>query len=73
MGWRQIFVFDRLSTLLTMSTVVGGWVVFGTVVIGMLALVYEGLSPFLHIIGVIILVLPVTYAAVAIMVFCSRN
>ena len=73
MRWRQIFVFDRLDSLLTMCAVVVGWVVFCMVVIDALSFFFLGLGPLLYIAGATLLVLPVAYAAVAVITFVARS
>jgi hypothetical protein len=73
MRWRQIFIFDSLGTLLTMCAVILAWSIASTVVVGTLTLLFEGMSFRLYVIGTVLVVVPIIYAAGAAIAFFNRN
>ena len=73
MRWRRLWRYDSPSALLALSIALLAWEITAVFFLGSLALLLRGLSPVLHVAGLVFLVLPVLYTSLALLDFIGRR
>jgi hypothetical protein len=69
----RLWVFCSASALLTLCALVFAWQISATALLGITALILDGLPLSLQVAGTMAMVLPAIYTAVAVITFLGRS
>jgi hypothetical protein len=69
----RFWEFNSAGALLSLCALVFAWQITVAVVLGILALVLDGLPPLLQVADIIAIVLPAVYTTVAVIAFLGRG
>jgi hypothetical protein len=73
MRWRRLFLFERGGSLVALCAIVIAWEVSAMALLGTMALYFEDFPFLIYMASALALVLPVFYAAIAVIAYAIRR